>query len=288
MKLLFIFIRSIYQSPHFLGKERLKTLLLNIYRIVKSRSHNLLCTAYDGRKFRINLYDRTYDTLYFTGYFEKNETQFIEQTVRKGDVVLDIGANYGWYTTLCSKLCGSKGEVHAFEPVPSTLDELRFNFRMNQADNNVVINDFALGNEEKNDQIFLFDGLPHSHASLSDLGRSDGHSFSIQVTTLDNYAEKCLQDKQIRFIKLDVEGAELNVLEGAKQFFATQKNLWLLFEINMETSKAFGYDLHMLFSALESNGFRHFFQVGSGGIPKEIRDFNTLFHGANVFCHKRG
>lgn len=287
MKLLFILIRSVYLSQHFFGKERLKTFLLNLYRIAKQRSHDLISAAYDGRKFHIDLYDRTYDRLYFTGYFEKNESLFIERIVKPGCAVLDIGANFGWYTTLCSRLCGSNGEVHAFEPVPSTLEELRYNIRLNQAENNVVVNNFALGNEEETAQIFLFEGLPHSHASLSNLGRNDGRSFSIQVTTLDKYEHNNLRDKQVRFIKLDVEGAELNVLEGGKKFFRSQKDLWLLFEINIETSNAFGYDQQALIGALESIGFNRFFQAGVGGEPEQISDFDTLAHGANVFCHKQ-
>ncbi len=287
MKLLFILIRSVYLSQHFFGKERLKTFLLKLYRILKLNSHDLISAAYDGRKFHIDLYDRTYDRLFFTGYFEKNESQFIERIVKPGCTVLDIGANFGWHTTLCSRLCGSNGEVHAFEPVPSTLEELRYNIRLNQSESNVVVNDFALGNEKETAQIFLFEGLPHSHASLSNLGRSDGRSFLIQVIPLDDYAHNNLRDKQVRFIKLDVEGAELKVLEGGKNFFRAQKDLWVLFEINLETSNAFGYNQQTLIGALESIGFSRFFKAGVGGKPEQISDFGTLVHGANVFCHKK-
>jgi len=287
MKLLFTLIRSVYLSKHFFAKERLKTFLLKLYRNAKPHSHDLISAAYDARKFHIDLYDRTYDRLYFTGYFEKNESLFIERIVKPGCAVLDIGANFGWYTTLCSRLCGSNGEVHAFEPVPSTLEELRYNIRLNQLESNIIVNNFALGHEETTAQIYLFEGLPHSHASLSNLGRSDGCPFSIQVKTLDEYARNYLRGKQVRFVKLDVEGAELNVLEGGINFFRTQKDLWMLFEINIETSNAFGYDQQSLIGALESIGFRRFFQTGNGGEPEQIRDFDTLAHGANVFCHKQ-
>ena len=280
-------MRYIYCSQHFFGKERLKTLLLKIYRTAKRQSNNLICSAYDGRKFRITLYDRTYDNLYFTGYFEKTESRFIEQIVKEGDVILDIGANFGWYTTLCSKLCGTNGEVHAFEPVPTTLVELRFNLELNNTESNVLVNNFALGSENKRTEIFLFEGLPHSHASLSNLGRHDGRPISIQVKTMDEYASQNLQAKQVRFIKLDVEGAEINVLNGAKHFFEIQKNLWLLFEINVETSNAFGYDQKKLFATLKSIGFKHFYQVSNDGSVKRIHDYNSLMHGDNVFCHKQ-
>lgn len=280
-------IHSIYLSKPFFGKERLKTFLLMLYRTVKLKSNDLICESYDERKFRVNLYDRTYDTLYFTGYFERNESHFIEKIVGRGDVVIDIGANFGWYTTLCAKLCGNKGEVHAFEPVPSTLEELRFNLKLNHFEDNVIVNEFALGDEQEKSQIYLFKGLPHSHASLSKLGRTDGRAISIDVLTLDNYAKKNLNEKQVRFIKLDVEGAELNVLNGSGTFMSQQKNIWMLFEINLETSKAFGYDPQKLFEKIETFGFENFYIVNSKGMSEQIKNLNTLEHGTNVFCHKK-
>lgn len=287
MKTLFSLIRWVYLSKPFLGKERIKTLLLMVYRTIKYQSKNLVCKAYDGRKFRINLYDRTYDSLYFTGYFEKYESHFIEKIIGRGDIILDIGANFGWYTTLCAKLCLNKGELHAFEPIPSTLKELYFNLKLNHLDNNVVVNAFALGDEIKKTQIYLFKGLPHSHASLSKLGRNDGQPFLIDVLTLDDYANTNLKNKQVRFIKLDVEGAELNVLNGSNAFMSQQKDIWMLFEINLETSKAFGYDPQKLFEKLEKLGFKNFYVVNHKGVSIEIDNLNTLEHGTNVFCHKK-
>ncbi len=258
-----------------------------LYRTVKHQSKSLICEAYDARKFRINLYDRTYDTLYFTGYFEKHESHFIEEIVGRGDIILDIGANFGWYTTLCAKLSGSKGEIHAFEPIPSTLKELYFNLKLNRFDNHVIVNEFALGDAIKRSQIYLFKGLPHSHASLSKLGRNDGQPFSIDVLTLDDYAIKNLKNKHVRFIKLDVEGAELNVLNGSEAFMSQQKDIWMLFEINLETSNAFGYDPQKLFEKLETLGFKNFYRINNQGASVEINHLNALEHGTNVFCYKK-
>ncbi len=74
------------------------------------------------------------------GYFEPYETTLIESVVKPGDVVLDIGANIGYYTLIFARLVGEQGRVYAFEPDPTNFQLLKKNIRANGYHNVVFIN----------------------------------------------------------------------------------------------------------------------------------------------------
>lgn len=134
--------------------------------------------------------------------------------LRRGDVVFDIGANRGDFARLFSRLVGPRGQVHAFEPVPTTFKVLE---RTVQSCGNVVVNNCALGNADGAVVLHL-PGNDDGQASLRvHSGGSWLPSVSVidhqcRMTTLDKYAENLTK---IDFIKCDVEGAERLVLTGA-------------------------------------------------------------------------
>jgi len=70
---------------------------------IKKLPDNVLVYATDGRKFHINLNERIYRSLYFLGVYEPNENKILSRIIRPGNIVTDIGANFGWYTTLFAK-----------------------------------------------------------------------------------------------------------------------------------------------------------------------------------------
>src|SRR5581483_5730023 len=82
-----------------------------------------VCTVPDGRRFHIGP-DWAYWPLYMGMEHEPEATSAARQLVRPGDVVIDVGANYGWFTTLFAQAVGPTGHVYAFEPVPATYERL--------------------------------------------------------------------------------------------------------------------------------------------------------------------
>jgi FkbM family methyltransferase len=151
---------------------------------------------------------------YYGGQPHEYGTEKVFRKVLKhGDVVVDIGANVGYYTRIASKLVGSNGVVLAFEPMPAALRVLQ----MNCTDlSNAKLFSLALSDRES-DAIFYV----RKSGDMSSLS-SDSCAKPIQVktSTADNVLMNCAK---IDFIKIDVEGFELEVIRGAHNILSAHK-----------------------------------------------------------------
>lgn len=139
----------------------------------------------------------------------------VRQVVHNGDTVLDIGANFGVFTKLFSQLVGPQGSVIAFEPVPQTFRTLAAGIRRYHRSNVQAINKAVSDHvgmvlmvvppyeESQGDNLY--------QASIVNSPESP-KSFSIGAVTIDS-----LQLSRVDFIKIDVEGHELEVLHGSRQ-----------------------------------------------------------------------
>lgn len=139
------------------------------------------------------------------GTYERELQTLLVRYVRPGDTVLDIGANVGFFTLLLSKLVGPSGHVIAFEPLPRNVLILKRHLELNAVTNVTVVTS-ALS--DRNGPGFFSDGESHAMGSLSDTG------IPITMVTLDSF----LRDSTIQapvVLKIDVEGAESQVLAGA-------------------------------------------------------------------------
>lgn len=148
---------------------------------------------------------------------EKNgEMWIIKNIVSRGDgapiVLFDVGANIGTYTQELKKICPN-AIVHCFEPVRTTFDLLSHNLQ-----NEAKLNPFALGKENGRQKIYVDkNALSWSSLYKRDIfiqKKRDLYCEDIGIQTLDNYVKENDIEK-IDFLKIDVEGNELNVLKGA-------------------------------------------------------------------------
>lgn len=208
----------------------------------------------------------------------------------RGDTVVDAGANTGYYTLLFSHLVGARGSVHAFEPVPPTFAELRA--RIERAGRtNVVLNDCALAEEEKDADLYL-PGDDHGQAALrrhtfgSWTAEAPVRTYPCRTTTLDAYAE-ARQLADLSFVKCDVEGAELLVLRGALRTLRRFTPL-LFLEVSPHWTADFAYEPADLARLLEELGYSRFFLVTDKLSPlSDLRrdlDVQRLPDSANLLC----
>ncbi|MEO6392214.1 MAG: FkbM family methyltransferase [Pyrinomonadaceae bacterium] len=245
--------------------------------------------TFDGRRLYANLAERgMYDSVYFVGEFEPAVTKTISSVVRPGDVCLDIGANFGWYTTLLHRLVGAEGTVHSFEPVPGIFASLKRNLALAGDPANVRLNNVALGDAPGEVELHLFEGLPNGHTSLSTQGRDDFTIIKSPMLVLNNY----LADQEfgpVNFVKMDVEGAELMCLRGAGRLFDQEvPPIWMI-EMAEATARGFDYLPDELIKYMRSRADYEFYAVDErscavfpvdGFAPNEI--------GANVLCVPAG
>jgi len=159
--------------------------------------------------------------------FEKIDTDFLKSVIKKNWTCFDVGANIGYYTLLLANLA-PKGKVYAFEPIPLSHYLLKANLTLNNF-TNVVANNIALG--DKNEKATFVLPEDSGFASFRDTKRKIvKEKITVSVQTLDSYV-KHLKIKRIDFVKIDVEGAERLVLQGAKNILEKIKPKILLIEL---------------------------------------------------------
>ncbi|HUR99795.1 MAG TPA: FkbM family methyltransferase [Pyrinomonadaceae bacterium] len=274
-----------FNTPIAKGRHRA---YLTALKLCKTLPDSMLTETKDGRKFSVHLKTGMQSTVYFLGEYEKALTEIVKAVLREGDVCLDVGANFGWYTTIFQKYCGPTGEVHAFEPVPPTFRELEENYALMGRPSNVFINHLALGEKADELTINLFEGLSSGHASMSDQGRADAISFKCDVVTLDSY----LQERnvpEVNFVKVDIEGAELMFLKGAEKLFAQKTPpIWLM-EMALQQTGNFGYVPNDLINFMRARAEYDFFKVDEPNTRLiKIESFEEGDVGANVIAFPRG
>lgn len=135
----------------------------------------------------------------------------LRKALRSGDTFIDVGANVGFYTRMASIIVSDRGQVIAFEPMPAALRLLRLN---SEDLSNVRVIAKALSDHEGVDTFFV-----REHGDTSSLSPdTTARSVQVSVTTLDKTLGCEAADVgRVDFIKIDVEGSELNVLRGATE-----------------------------------------------------------------------
>jgi FkbM family methyltransferase len=162
------------------------------------------------------------------GLQEIEQTARLTKLLQPGNVFFDIGANVGFYSLLASRLVGATGTVIAFEPLTRNIAFLNRHLALNRC-HNVRVMPFACA-ERSSIQIFCEgenNALGHLAGSDRDEELATLHRKSIVATvTLDEAVRLLGVTPQV--IKIDVEGAELRVLWGASEIFATAHPVVLL------------------------------------------------------------
>jgi FkbM family methyltransferase len=192
----------------------------------------------NGCCIKCNLRDHVQRQIYFIGIYEPIECYIFVHLIKPGMSVVDTGANVGQYTMLASTLVGPSGQVHAFEPVSETFQQLEANTRANSL-NNVHLRRAALWSEPTTVELGLDvsdkgDATYYSisHAGGSKTARAPGLS-------LDDYVENN-QISRIDVIKMDIEGSELFALQGMEKVIKRHRPLFLM-EINRPACARAGY-----------------------------------------------
>ncbi len=147
------------------------------------------------------------------GTWEPEVLRAVTATVNPGMTVIDIGAHIGYYTLLFAKCVGPDGRVAAFEPLPVNFELLKKNIQLNEL---TYVQAFSQAVFSRNEEIILTvpDDLPHSGDASAYHG-GGGKQFRVPAIALDTFCDSASLRPDI--LKLDVEGAEYDVLIGAER-----------------------------------------------------------------------
>ncbi|MFP6887159.1 MAG: FkbM family methyltransferase, partial [Opitutales bacterium] len=184
--------------------------------------------------------------------FEQGTTLLFEQEVHRGMVVLDIGAHAGYYSLLSARQAGSTGKVYAFEPEPSNHGLLVRNIEGNGYQNIVTVNK-AVTNKVGTSTLFVT-SLDNGSHSLYQHGLPEDGRIEVETTTVDAFLE--LQGwPSVGLVKLDVEGAESDALDGMAELFNRSPKLKMIIEFNPCLLTNAGIDPRELIGKLHEGGF---------------------------------
>ena len=173
--------------------------------------------------------------------YEKKEWKFLQKFLKPGMAFFDIGANQGFYTLLAAKKVGPQGKIFAFEPVPREFRNLKWNIFINGL-KNVKIEAQALGCQNGFTNMFYCLNGKGSYSSLqppSEKIKARRKVIKVSITSLDRYIQHN-NILSIDFIKIDVEGGELDVLKGGINVLSKSRPV-LMCEVSDKRTEQWGY-----------------------------------------------
>lgn len=230
---------------------------------------------------KMQLLDNDYvvsNSLKLYGEWAQKEICFLSKLIQPGATILDIGAFIGTHTLAFSSMAGPRGHVISFEPRAETFELLKKNIELNER-NNVSLHQNGLGSEQSTISLKKFTAEnPANFASLelkNEKSLDPTLQYTVEVLTLDSY-----QLEEVHLIKIDVEGMERDVLDGAS--LTIKKNRPAIFaECNsiaaglklLEWSKSHSYEcLGHLSDAFNANNFNN----ENNNVFGASKEFNLL------------
>jgi FkbM family methyltransferase len=146
--------------------------------------------------------------------------------LKPGDVFYDVGANAGFFSLLATKCVGERGRVFAFEPLPENIETLHEQFRLNACRNGEVV---AMAVSNRSGPTTLERGPDRSTAHLAETSAAGVCGCPVQTVTLDEFIQTHARPD---VIKIDVEGAEIMLLQGAMRLLSGAGRPKLLIEFH--------------------------------------------------------
>ena len=161
------------------------------------------------------------------GTYEPGVQQAMRDVLKKGHVFYDIGANAGYFSLLGATLVGPEGHVYAFEPLPQNGERLKKTMEENQVRNYTLVMQ-AVNDASGTRALYLGDGNQRRASLLP--WKGEARTF-VDTITLDQFVR---DDNWPNLIKLDVEGAEIQVLQGGRRVLSDERApIWII-EIHSE------------------------------------------------------
>jgi FkbM family methyltransferase len=175
----------------------------------------------------------------FAGIHDEDVIAALENVIRPGDVVYDVGAHHGLMTVIAARAVGPSGAVVSFEPNPRALDQIRRHIALNGV-TNAVVEEIALSDEEGETSFYVQAGdVSWNSTLIRDFVDEEEDRFVERITvrteTMDGYVAR--SRRVPRVIKLDAEGAEMRILKGAETTLRDQRP-FVIMEMNPASARS--------------------------------------------------
>jgi FkbM family methyltransferase len=223
----------------------------NVCKVLGKDFHAVLW----GNKFKFWISSHQSYWLFKNYYLDTDEFNLIKEISREDDIVFDIGANIGIYSIWFAKCINGKGKVYAFEPDQENFKRLNYALSINEISSVMPVN-VALSNSTGDAKFSI--GLDEQNALINEKSSLSKEFQMVSTSTIDNFCSS-EQIDEINYMKIDVEGAEWFVLNGANEMLFNKRIKIIQLEINSQLLKfninveqlhqymlSFGYNLYRL------------------------------------------
>jgi FkbM family methyltransferase len=271
-------LNKILHSPLHMMQSK----LIEVYCKKTGKAWERSTTTFWGGKMNIFLPEIVSTTIDRYGFFEGNLSKLFLNYIKPEMVVFDIGSHFGYYSIMSSWLVGKEGEVHAFEPTPSTYSMVVKNTKDLS---NVVTNNNAVYSSEASIEILDF-GVAYS--AFNTIGQDNlpsdtragltPETFEVKAIAIDDYMKT--QSRGPDFIKIDAEGAELEILKGMRKTLKEYKPMLTLEVGDINTSESEASPSRQLVDYMLDLGYQCFEYKGKELIPHEPKTtyvYDNLF-----------
>jgi len=241
---------------------------------------------FDGLRIYVYPGNETSRALFLTGVYEPNELYWLDKVLEPGKTFIDIGANMGVYSLFAATKVGSCGLVVAIEPSGRDFERLRFHVKLNRL-TNVYLLQVAASNHKGEARLLVAPDKNSGHNTLGDFGYNGITPETAETVRLERVDDivQSVGLQKVDFMKVDVEGAEFHVLQGAQDtlrlFHPT-----ILLELSDRTLKHQGCYSGQIWDFLALEGYRIYRFSEQTGLPV-LAERRAYFDSENVIAvHK--
>jgi FkbM family methyltransferase len=224
-----------------------------------------------GGRLVVDIGDYVHRPMYFLGEYEPSTTRLFERLAIPGWTVLDIGANAGYFSVVAATLGAPSARVFAFEPNPRLGNMLSRSISLNPR-LDIVLERVAVADQPGKLPLHLTSVSRNSGLSSlrPDLPDTEGEVITVPVVSVDEYC--VLHSLRPDLVKIDVEGAELQVLQGASRMLAERQPRWVICEVSHDRE-----DPNVILNLMSSHGYDAYSISEAGALRGLTLDPNVVF-----------
>lgn len=241
----------------FIISSSLSEIYVSFFKKEKAYDQDHVITHLEnGMKIIVNIHDRCVCRMIrILGRWDRNETRVLEKLIQPGFKVVEVGANFGCYTLLMSKLVGENGSVIAFEANPYVSKYLKKSVELNNLTNVIIYENAVAQTSYKGFMVYGLSNIGGGYI-LPDTQNSQEtckteKCVPIKVITLD----EVLGSVSINVLKMDAEGSEAWILDGATKTIENSKDIIIVMEWVTDHLKRNSINIEAFVQKLKSYGF---------------------------------
>ena len=216
------------------------------------------------------------------------EMQVLKKLIKQNDILIDVGANIGFYTLNFEKLIGENGKIFAFEPEPDNFKLLEKNIIENKLNNHVKVFHKAVSNKKGISNLLI--GPTSGTNSLVESFNTNDKIVEVDTIVLDEFFSDF--EHEINFVKIDTEGHDAKVLQGMQKIIQKNQNIKIMTEFVPEFLERSDSNSENYIELLTKNNMQlHFVDKGKlvetdlNDLESRLRDKRVI--GLNLICFRK-